>query len=286
MSSFDDDELDGELRRLFTDDRLGVQPEAGTKQAIVAGAQRLRRRRAILTSATGVTLAVMMVGGVVTVGSLRGHHQTVDVASQPLETTSADGVHPTALSTVPPAPSDPSTQFTVVEPVIPQSPTPTPPPSRRNDMPPVTNPKVAGKPTMPKYVGPELNAAGYGNLKLGMTAAQAAAQGVTLTQTGSTASCSSFDIAGSGVPSTGSIAISAANGLVAIAPDAPVHTPEGIGQGSSEDDVFTAYPGATDGGTGGLTAPAGVTSTYSFSVNNSQQVENVNLSSDNQDCAA
>lgn len=280
MSSHD--ELDSELRRLFADDRLGVQPAADARQAIVAGAQRVRRRRAVLTSATGVTLAVMMVGGAVTVDSLHARHQLVDVASGPLQTTSSDSAHPTALaSTAPGTPDDPSAQFTVVAPA-PPVPTQSAP-SKRNDLPPSKAPQTAGR--VAAASGPELGADGYGNLKLGMTAEQAAAQGVTLTKTGGTDTCASFDITGSGVPSTASVAISADNGLVVIAPDAPVHTPEGIGQGSTEDDVFVAYPGASDDPVTGLSAPAGDTSTYSFSVNDSRQVENVNLTSDNQDCA-
>jgi hypothetical protein len=66
-----DDELDAELRRLFGDERLAVQPKSDAPQAIVAAAQRIRRRRAVLTAACGVTVAAVLVAGAVTFGPFR-----------------------------------------------------------------------------------------------------------------------------------------------------------------------------------------------------------------------
>jgi hypothetical protein len=285
-----DDELDAELRRLFADERLGLRPAAGAPQAIVAGARRIRRRRTVLTSAGGVTMTVLVVAGVMTVSGLHPHAKTV-VAGGSVTPAASGAVVPT-FTLVPPPDTSPTAPgatrapgVTLVPPPVESRAQTLPPPSSNPGQ---TSSDGASADTTQAFStteGPQLDADGYGNLKLGMTEAEAQAQGVVLTKTGGTDVCSSYDVSGSGVPSPGAIAISVNKGLVVIAPSAPVHTPEGIGQGASKSDVYATYTDASENQTTGLSASASPVSTYRFSLDDSELVENVNLNSTDQDCA-
>jgi len=62
-----------------------------------------------------------------------------------------------------------------------------------------------------------------------------------------------------------------------------VHTPEGIGVGSTESDILTAYPGSTKDG-GSYVSPAGAVSSYRIFVSNDGVVVSILLTSINQDC--
>lgn len=290
MSSHDD-ELDAELRRLFADERLGLQPEAGAPEAIVAGARRIRRRRTALTSAGGVTMTVLVVAGVMTVSGLHPHAKTV-VAGGNVTPAGSGAAVPTFTLVPPPDTSSTTAGATrapgvtlVPPPVESRAQTLPPPPSAKSSQ--TSSDGSSSDTTQPfsTTAGPQLDPDGYGNLKLGMTEAEAEAQGVILTRTGGTEACSSYDVSGSGVPSPGAIAISINMGLVVIAPSAPVHTPEGIGEGASKSDVYATYADASENQTTGLSASASPVSTYRFSLDGSETVENVNLNSTDQDCA-
>jgi hypothetical protein len=286
-----DDELDAELRRLFGDERLGLQPRAGAPEAIVAGARRIRRRRTVLTSAGGVTMTVLVVAGVMTASGLHPHAKTV-VAGADVTPAATDLAGPT-FTLVPPPDTSSTTAgasrapgVTLVPPTVEsQARTLPPPPSAKAPQTSSDGVSTDVPPPFSTMEGPQLDSDGYGNLKLGMTEAEAESQGVVLTRTGGTEACSSYDVSGSGVPSPGAIAISINKGLVVIAPSAPVHTPEGIGPGASKSDVYATYVDATENQTTGLSASASPVSTYRFSLDDSETVENVNLNSSDQDCA-
>ncbi len=142
-------------------------------------------------------------------------------------------------------------------------------------------PELSGR--APVTSGPLLAADGFGRLKLGMTEADVTTQGVTLTSKQSIAGCDLYDATGGGVPAAASVAISAANGLVIVTPTPVAHTPEGIGAGSTRDEILAAYSGAMDA-TGGVVAPVRSVSEYHFRLDAKGAVDQVSLYSTNQDC--
>lgn len=279
-----DDELDAELRRLFGDERLAVPAKADAPQAVVAAARRIRRKRAVMTSVTGAAMAVLLVAGGLTLGPFRTQDDVAALSSKTLETGTASealsgpssSVAPSSLSTTvyaAPPPSPPQAVTTVrgneetpPRKVVPNKPIPTSSAS--------------------KFVsaGPQLGPDGFGKLKLGMTEQAASSQGVTLLKTDSTDACAYYEITGAGVPSAVTAAISNSHGLVTIEPSSAAHTPEGIGTGSTKDEVLKKYPATVDNSSGTF-SPAGKESTYQFDFDAGGQVQRVILDSVNQDCA-
>ncbi|MFD9705179.1 hypothetical protein [Lentzea sp. NPDC059081] len=82
------DDIDDELRRLFSDDRLDVHVTPDATGSVVAGAHRRRRRRIAIA---GTFALVALIGAGVGLSQLR-----------PLALDSAGGVLPTTTSTAPP----------------------------------------------------------------------------------------------------------------------------------------------------------------------------------------
>jgi hypothetical protein len=275
-----DDELDAELRRLFGDERLAVQPKSDAPQAIVAGARRIRRRRAVLTAAGGVTVAAVLVASALTFGPFRAQNGVAALSSNTLQTGAA------SQTTSGPSTSAPSgaPTSTVVPPPIPTGDltgvgAETPPTKPSKSLTSTPRPRT-------EFVsaGPELRADGFGKLKLGMTEVEASALGITLKKTNTSGQCVFYGISGNGVPASGSVAISGTYGLVIVEPGTPAHTPEGVGKGSSKEDVLQKYPEAVSNGSG-TSASAGPESTYRFDVDTANVVQAVKLYSVKQDCA-
>jgi hypothetical protein len=131
--------------------------------------------------------------------------------------------------------------------------------------------------------GPLLDADGFGAVKLGMSETQIAAQGVTLTDAKAGASCTVYIAQGSGVPSVATVVVSKAVGLTVVTPDQAAHTAEGIGAGSSKEQVLATYP-AAKAESGGVVAPATAAADYHFRLDDSGVVQ-TSLMSVNQDCA-
>jgi len=145
---------------------------------------------------------------------------------------------------------------------------------------------------------PQLGSDGLGDLKLGMTKAQAIATGLTTNIVGSDGGCGSADDGylkaaatdPHGTPDlAGWLVFShTSNRLVAIYAYPGVKTPAGIGLGSDYDDLHQAYPswqpiGADQvNGRGGVTIPANPNAHYRIVV---AQHKVVQLSLDGQqDC--
>lgn len=276
-----DDELDAELRRLFGDERLAVQPKSDAPQAIVAAAQRIRRRRAVLTAAGGVTVAAVLVASALTFGPFRAQNGVAALSSNTLQTGAANQ---TTSGPSTSAPSTAPTSTAVVPPPIPTgnltgvgAETPPTKPSKSLTSTPRPSTEFVS-------AGPELRADGFGMLKLGMTEVEASALGITLKKTNTSGQCVFYGISGNGVPASGSVAISGTYGLVIVEPGTPAHTPEGVGKGSSKEDVLQKYPEAVSNGSG-TSASAGPGSTYRFDVDAANVVQAVKLYSVKQDCA-
>ncbi|GAA4543094.1 hypothetical protein [Amycolatopsis samaneae] len=274
-----EDELEQRLRTLFADDRLGVMPGASAEETIVAGARRRRRRRRVVMSASGVTMAALVAVGGFTAVKIHGSQSTAALSPGSPE-----------LSTQAPAPSTPGSPApaTSSPPPTPAAP-PDPGPTQHEETPPrATGSRAAtttpSKPQTTKVTtGPLLTASGIGALKLGMTEAQVTAQGMKLGKKTTTDACSFANVQGGGLPTTVNVTISQANGVVAVTPTAAAHTPEGIGAGSSKEDVIKSYAGASEE-PDGLVAPAGQVANYHFTLTPEGDVASVNLASVYQDC--
>lgn len=270
-----EDELEQRLRELFADERLDLPPppEAGT--TIVAGARRRRRRRQGVLAVTGVAAAVVAVSGGLTMVRLHAEDGTAVM--------SADG---SSISVKPPENLTAGRQS--------QTPVPGPPTGTQDieaSSPPASPTSKASRPPSaqpssklpPVLSGPLLGSDGFGAIKLGMSETQIAAQGVTLTEAQTVASCTVYTAQGSGVPSVATLMISKAVGLTVVTPEQVAHTAEGIGAGSSKEQVLATYPAAKDE-SGGVVAPATDAADYHFRLGDSGVVQ-TSLMSVNQDCA-
>ncbi|MEC3980425.1 hypothetical protein [Amycolatopsis sp. H20-H5] len=274
-----EDELERRLRTLFADEALQIQPETHAEQAIVAGARRRRHRRQAVLSGLSVTAAAVLVIGGLTVVKVRARDNNAAMTADQLRVSSAQAQPATSES--------PSLSSALPPPAVPETgarTAPTQEPNESTRVSPKDTPTPVTSPANKVQTGPVLSAYGFGQLKLGMTEADAAKQGATLTKRETSEPCVYYDVSGAGVPPGGSVAISPGNGLVIVVPAMPAHTPEGIGVGSTKDEVLATYPGASDT-TSAVAAPAGPTSTYRFALTPAETVERVDLYSVAQDCA-
>jgi hypothetical protein len=269
-----EDELEQRLRALFADERLDLPPPPDAGTVIVAGARRRRRRRQGVLTAVGVAAAVVVVAGGLTMVRLHTEEGTAVM--------SADG---SAISVKPPENLTPGRQPqpSIAAPTSTQdieaSSPPGSAPSRTVQPPSAQSPSKLA----PVSTGPLLASDGFGNLKLGMSEAQVNAQGVALSDAQAGGNCTTYTVQGSGVPAAATVVISKAVGLTVVTPEQTAHTIEGVGAGSSKEQVLAAYPDAKDE-PGGIAAPALTTSEYHFRLDGSG-VTQTSLMSLNQDCA-
>lgn len=268
-----EEKLEQRLRALFADERLDLPPPLDATKAIVEGAQRRRRRRRSMMTTTSVAAAVLVVSGGLAVFKIQSQDSAAVMSGGPPELSVRPQDNMTPGVSQPPAGSAPTSTGRI-----------DPPPPSADAKPSKTSSQPTTKVRRPVTSGPLLAADAFGVLKLGMTEADVTAQGVTLTNKQAISSgCDLYDVSGGGVPATASLAISAANGLVIVTPASVAHTPEGIGAGSTKDDILAVYPGATDG-TGGVVAPAQSVSEYHFKLDARGVVDKTSLYSTNQDC--
>ncbi|WP_414936389.1 hypothetical protein [Amycolatopsis sp. cmx-11-51] len=265
------------LRDLFSDDRLGV-PSTLNPETIVAGAKRRRRRRRMMQTTTGMAAAVVMVGGGLTVFTI---HDKDNGAVFPPDQL---GLGQSATSQVLPGPAS---EVPPVSSSAPQSSQMAQPPQSTISDGPVKPPKstAATKPPSPNKVttGSLLTASGFGKLRLGMSEADAEAAVSPIRAREVRGGCVYGYAEGFGVPGPTSVSLTEADGVTVINPAGTVHTPEGIGVGSTEADILAAYPGSTkDGGT--YVAPASAVSAYRIFVSDDGSAVSILLTSINQDC--
>lgn len=269
-----EDELEQRLRELFADERLDLPPPPDAGTAIVAGARRRRRRRHGVLAVTGVAAAVVAVSGGLTMINLHGEDGTAVI--------SAGG---SSISVKPPE------NLTAGQQPAPSVPGPTGTQDIEGSASTALPPSSASRPSSsqpsskdaPALSGPLLGSDGFGTLKLGMSETQIATQGVLLSDARAGAACTVYTARGTGLPSSATVVISKAVGLAVVTPQQVAHTAEGIGAGSTKDQVLAAYPAAKEEA-GGITAPARAAAAYRFRLDDSGVVE-TSLVSVNQDCA-
>lgn len=228
-------DLDDDLRRLFSDDRLDVHPAPAATEAVVSGASRRRRRR---TAATGAFAMVALVGaglGVPQLGMLTSDHPV-------------GALLPTASSTSSTTPPPPSVStFTSTATV-----TVNPPPNSNGsnpDGPSTGSPgSVRSNPTSAKPTA-ESQPGRYGMLALGMSEADALATG-SLIEPAAAADpdnrCKAY--ATKTVADSNAVIISPVKGIVRITMPNYAKTPKNIGAGSKVTEVTAAYANAVQSG--------------------------------------
>ncbi|WP_394614649.1 hypothetical protein JNUCC0626_32885 [Lentzea sp. JNUCC 0626] len=228
------DDLDDELRKLFSDDRLDVHSAPITTEAVVAGATRRRRRRAAVTGA----FAVVAVVGAAT-GLIGLHAARQDETIGALLTTSS-----TAATTTPPpvsAGSATSAASSTATAGVPSNGSGAPNPNTKQGGTTTTKP-LPNSSVPPKA---EAQVGQLGSLALGMSEADALATGA-LIEPGSPADaenrCKNYATRSN--PADNAIVVSPVRGIVRITlPDA-VKTPKNVGKGSKVADVKVAYANA------------------------------------------
>lgn len=229
------DDLDDELRRLFSDERLDVHVTPDV-DSVVRGAHRRRRRRVAVASAFGV---VAMAG--VGLGLVELRLPNPDELAGPTLPTSSSGTSTTQPS-VSTSTSVPSQTVTV-----------NPPPASNGgtNTNPGTNSGTTGKKSsnLAPPPTPQTQAGRLGSLALGMSEADALKTGA-LVEPSSPADpenrCKGY--ATTSVPDSNAVIISPVKGLVRITLATAVKTPNRVGAGSTLDAVKTAYPNAVQSG--------------------------------------
>ncbi len=210
--------IDDELRRLCTDERLDLAIRPGAEQRIVAGARRIRRRRYVAATA-GAVVAVVAIGSGIALAGTGGPESLPPAVSttDPVPTTSA-------------APA-PVTTTTVRPPAAKQEAPPSIPDRTVEDTPPSTPDQHFA------VIGPN----SFGALTLGMPEDAALATGLVGGLVAEDGSCSRYE-----GTFGGSVLVSRLHGLVGVRVTSPVASPEGIHLGSTVADVRAAYPDAWD----------------------------------------
>lgn len=228
-----DDELDRELHRLFTDDRLALPVAGDAEQRVRAGVSRRRRRRGAALAVAGVlvTTGAILGGLAIAPGDVTDRAEPPPVnptlstgQSQPgSSTTTGSGAAPTRdTRTGTPAPGTTGGQ----------------PPGQPDDP---TKPPATGRTTTtrPSYevASARLGPYGIGPLQLGMTERQAVATGALGRSTSRDGGCASYPVKGPGVTAR----ISSSDGITSFVASSGVRTPEGIHIGSPRSAVQQAY---------------------------------------------
>lgn len=269
--------LEDELQRLFSDDRLElpVRPEA---EAVLArGIGRRRRRRAAAAVAAGAMSLAVVVGGSFALSGARSANDTLPATRLPVTTVE--------VTTGEPAPPSSSSSTTP----------PSPPPSSTSSAPTSSSKKPSGStrssgktsggtsaPALPPSTSKVIGPTGWGRLRLGMSEADAIATGeFDLSEGVSGSPCHRYWLAGHGGP----VDISPTYGVARIPAKSGVRTPEGIGAGSTDDEVLAAYPDATTANYV-ITAPVpgNAKAVYVFNTSPSKQVSSLTLELATSDC--
>ena len=261
-------DLGDELRRLFADDRLTLPVSHETETRVVTAARRRRRNRRVLATTGGVlAMAAVVVAGAVLSGLAHPSHRVGTAAGGPpvLSTTAVTTTTAPTVSTLAPDATDDSVAV----------------------------------------LGPD----GVGTVYLGMSWQKALATGL-LRKSGpvTSAGCSRYIvlIPPSGVRPTAptgptgprastvpvwddstQIVVSVRDGVVQLIAGPALHTPEGIGIGSSREDLSEAYPKVivpVHSGTTFVPVNGNPYAVYAFNVNSDGTVTSFSLRMAKSDC--
>ncbi|GAA3620219.1 hypothetical protein GCM10022267_02940 [Lentzea roselyniae] len=230
------DDLDDELRRLFSDDRLDVHVTPDATDAVLRGADRRRRRRSAVTTAFAV---VTLIGAGIGLTQLPS---STDRTAGDLLPTSL----PTSSST-PPSPSVSTITQTTIVTVNP------PAPNSNGNTPGTPGGTTGSSSTKPRTTTPPApppaEPGAVGKLALGMSEADALKTG-SLVEPSSPADAEGRCVAyaTTTVPDSNATIISPARGIVRLTLPSYAKTQRGVGAGSKVADVKTSYPTATQNG--------------------------------------
>ncbi|MBB4675079.1 hypothetical protein [Crossiella cryophila] len=270
--------VDDELRRLFSDDRLELRPLPDAEHAVLTGVKRRQRRRRVAIAATGALSALAIVAGTVAVlqPEMRNTVQPADSSTLTFPSTTG----PTEQSSTS-AESQGGTASTSNRGGV-GSGQGTPPSSSSKPPTSTTTPKTFGT----AQIGPT----GYGALRLGMTKEQAEATGLIKpnAKAESDSGCLGYDYAGKAKPAGFyTVVISKTKGVVRIHGRGDERTPEGIGVGAPVSDFDKVYTdsGTTHGAVGErvVAAPGNAAANYWFIMRNNA-VSEIRLELKEQDC--
>jgi hypothetical protein len=266
-------DLEDELKRLFQDERLDVQVAADAEQSVVAGARRVRRRRAMLLTAAGALTAVVLAASGVAL--TRPASETTDaIAGQPpsLPITSDTTPSPTSSLATEPAPPSGDSITSKVGPPAPPSNSPGTPRS-------TTSKPSSTVPTLPSTAlpaGQRIGPTSYGKIKLGMTQTELAATG-SVDAGVTTGACTRYQI-----KSGGTVLASTTNGVVDINPNVTT-TQEDITIGSTIESAKAKYPDFTGTSGDSVKVPGNSAAVYVFTVS-AGKVTGIRLKSSISDC--
>lgn len=268
------DDLDDQLRKLFSDDRLDVHSPPVAAETVVRGAARLRRRRAAITGTFVVAVLVGAGAGLAQLGKGR-----------PDDTVSA------YLTTAPPTTSTSTPQTLVSTFTSTVIVTTNPPPNSNGAN--ADTPSTSGRsdqksdPPPPAPPTPEAQPGRYGSLSLGMPEGDALATG-SLVEPSTPADpenrCRAY--ATKSVPDSNAVIISPARGIVRLTLASFAKTPKNVGVGSKVTDVKSAYANATQSGSN-VVVPMNATPAWSYIFeNDGSTVTTVFMRLNANDCAA
>ncbi|MGW6443610.1 hypothetical protein [Lentzea sp. NPDC055074] len=243
-------DLDDDLRKLFSDDRLDVHSTSVSTEQVLLGATRRQRRR---TAVAGTFALVAVVGA--GIGVSRFQPSSSDSTAGALLTTAVS-----TTTTLSPPPPSISTVVSTATVTVGQPPNSTGGNTGKPD--PGGTSKSAPKSSGPAT--PESQPGRYGTLSLGMSEAAALATG-SLIEPSSAADpdnrCKAY--ATKSVPDANAVIISPAKGIVRITMPTYAKTPKNVGAGSQVADVKTAYANSTQSGSV-ITAQMSATPPWSY----------------------
>lgn len=257
MSERSDHDLESDLRRLFDDERLTVRVAPGARDAVIAGARRVRRRRDMAIAGSGLAVAAVVVaGGVMLIGP-QGADQQANVAAPGTEATLSTA----ASSSAKPKPSRSRVEKEPQQPEqleVPDSaPAKKPPPKQ-----PSRTPEFR-VPTTPAVTSGPIGPTGWARIQLGMSYEDVQQAGYLAEDAAPPQGCTSYPLT-AGTDQVSTVVISEA-GVGRIVAGANGRTPEGIGIGTPLEQLQNTYPGGTSA-EGEYRVDTSVGSTYVFTV--------------------
>jgi len=264
VSERSDHDVESDLRRLFDDERLTVHVAPGARDAVVSGARRVRRRREMAVVGSGLAVVAVAAVGVAVMAMPPNGDQQGTVA--------ASGTGPT-LSTAESSSVAPPSREPQVERVPTQSDTKEAPESEpRSEPPPPSKTSQDSSPDVPNvplYASGPIGPSGWGPIELGMSYEEVRKAGYLGENTAPPQGCTTY------VLSTRDDQVSALtiseSGVGRISAGNNGRTPEGVGSGTSKEELRNTYPDGTESD-GVYRADTGAGTTYEFAVPDGDEV--------------